>query len=194
MLEGSYTFCMSSNDGSMLSIGGTLVVNNPSKRTVSDKCGVIDLSEGSHKVVVKYYDECCGVKLVATYAGPDTWDIQELIPSLSPQEPELPPQSQWTMRLFQATFDLVQVPQLPWLHFLGEAYCPAIDFHKVSDLDQYVPNVPSQDFAGAWYGQVEIVGAGTYEFCLKSKDGAIMHMDGERIIDDDGREQEMDDG
>uniref|UniRef100_A0A7S0E7L5 PA14 domain-containing protein n=1 Tax=Hanusia phi TaxID=3032 RepID=A0A7S0E7L5_9CRYP len=136
--------------------------------------------------MIKYYDECCGEQLKATYAGPDTWQIQELIPSASPQKPKLPAQSKWTMRLYSAPWNLQSVPDLAWVQFLGQATCPNVDFDRVEELDQYIANVPREDMVGAWYGKIEIRQAGSYDFCLSSNDGSKMYYDDQLIVDNDG--------
>eukprot|EP00960_Hanusia_phi_P074326 768213-Hanusia_phi.AAC.4 len=186
VLEGSYTFCLKSNDGSKLYLGGKTIVDNPSQRRVTEKCSVVDLKAGLQDIMIKYYDECCGEQLKATYAGPDTWQIQELIPSASPQKPKLPAQSKWTMRLYSAPWNLQSVPDLAWVQFLGQATCPNVDFDRVEELDQYIANVPREDMVGAWYGKIEIRQAGSYDFCLSSNDGSKMYYDDQLIVDNDG--------
>ena len=177
---------MESNDGSKLYIGGKTIVDNPAKRTYTQKCSVVDLKAGVQDIMVKYYDECCGERLKATYAGPDTWEIQEYIPSIVPKEPKLPPQSKWTMRLYSAPYNPENVPDLAWLDYLGQAYCPNIDFDKNEELDQYIANIPQQNVVGVWYGKVEITQAGSYDFCLSSDDGSKMYYDDQLIVNNDG--------
>jgi hypothetical protein len=52
--DGSYTFSLTSDDGSSLSIDGTSVVDNGGNHAAQTKSGRIVLSRGPHDVVVEY--------------------------------------------------------------------------------------------------------------------------------------------
>ena len=51
-----YTFCTASDDGSTLSIGGELVVDNDGLHGERERCGVIALQPGLHPIRVDYFE------------------------------------------------------------------------------------------------------------------------------------------
>ncbi len=54
--EAVYTFCTASDDGSTLSIGGELVVDNDGLHGERERCGVIALQPGLHPIRVDYFE------------------------------------------------------------------------------------------------------------------------------------------
>lgn len=67
---GSYTFYASSDDGSRLYVDGEQLINNDGLHGTAEKKGVIDLSRGSHEVVVTYYDNGGAESLKVSWSGP----------------------------------------------------------------------------------------------------------------------------
>ncbi len=67
---GKYTFFTTSDDGSRLYIGKTLVVNNDGLHGPVEKQGQIELAAGMHPIVVTYFDNGGGDKFQVAYAGP----------------------------------------------------------------------------------------------------------------------------
>ena len=67
---GKYTFYTRSDDGSRLYVGGESVVNNDGNHGMSEKSGSIELSSGSHPIVVTYFDSGGGDGLNVSWAGP----------------------------------------------------------------------------------------------------------------------------
>jgi glucose/arabinose dehydrogenase len=69
--DGTYTFYTTSDDGSALYIGNTLVVNNGGKHPLWEKSGTIGLKAGKHALTVTYFDHAgAGDALSVSYAGP----------------------------------------------------------------------------------------------------------------------------
>ncbi|MFN3404328.1 MAG: PA14 domain-containing protein [Cytophagaceae bacterium] len=69
-LDGIYTFYTSSDEGSKLYIGTTLVVNNDGLHTVTEKSGTIGLKAGKHAIKVHYFEATGNETLVVKYSGP----------------------------------------------------------------------------------------------------------------------------
>jgi putative heme-binding domain-containing protein len=69
-VDGKYTFYTNSDDGSRLYLDGKLVVNNDGNHGPEERSGSINLSPGSHKIVVTYFNSGGGAALSASYAGP----------------------------------------------------------------------------------------------------------------------------
>lgn len=70
--SGKYDFCDKSDDGSLLYVGKTKVVNNDRLHGAINKCGKIQLNKGQHKVVIIGFQNYGGIYQDVTYKGPDT--------------------------------------------------------------------------------------------------------------------------
>ncbi|HEX2951672.1 MAG TPA: PA14 domain-containing protein, partial [Armatimonadota bacterium] len=68
--DGIYTFTTSSDDGSRLFIGDTLVVNNDFTHGLGDVEGYVTLKAGWHPIRVEYFQATGGSGLSVTYQGP----------------------------------------------------------------------------------------------------------------------------
>jgi hypothetical protein len=71
--DGIYTFYTASDDGSRLSIGDKLVVDNDGLHGMVEKSGVIGLRAGFHPITVDYFNLSGGLGLEVFYKGPDVW-------------------------------------------------------------------------------------------------------------------------
>jgi alpha-L-fucosidase len=67
-----YAFTLTSDDGSRLYIGNTLVADNDGLHGAQDKSGMIALAAGLHPVRVTYFNKTGGLELQVTYAGMKT--------------------------------------------------------------------------------------------------------------------------
>ena len=75
VLEGEYTFMTSSDDGSLLTVDNTLVVNNDGVHRMGDwKQGKLTLLPGWHDVTVDYFENGGDEGIQVKYSGPDTFD------------------------------------------------------------------------------------------------------------------------
>jgi len=69
--DGVYTFYTSSDDGSQLSIGSTVVVNNDGPHGAQERSGQIGLKAGLHAVTVGFFEQGGDQVLNVSYAGPN---------------------------------------------------------------------------------------------------------------------------
>lgn len=76
---GNWTFYTSSDDGSRLYIGNTLVVENNYSQGQTERSGIINLLAGTHAVTVQFGQGAGGFGLTVSYAGPGT--AKQLIPN-----------------------------------------------------------------------------------------------------------------
>ncbi|WP_299248684.1 PA14 domain-containing protein [uncultured Aquimarina sp.] len=67
---GNYTFYTNSDDGSSLTIDGTLVVDNDGNHAPRERSGMINLTAGIHTIVVLFYENFGGEVLDVEYQGP----------------------------------------------------------------------------------------------------------------------------
>ncbi len=69
---GTYTFQTSSDDGSLLYVDGTQVVDDDGSHAMQTATGSVNLTPGEHVVTVEYVQAGGGAGVVAQYSGPDT--------------------------------------------------------------------------------------------------------------------------
>lgn len=67
---GTWTFGLTSDDRSSLSINGTLVVNNDFLQSMTRRSGSIVLTAGLHDIDVRFYEHTGGAGIIADYSGP----------------------------------------------------------------------------------------------------------------------------
>lgn len=68
--DGEYTFYTSSDDGSQLFIGSTLVVDNNGAHATQERSGKIGLQKGKHAFTLTFFENAGDQVLTASYAGP----------------------------------------------------------------------------------------------------------------------------
>ena len=69
---GAYQFWLGSDDGSMLYLGDTLVINNDGFHSERWKDGVRNLTQGEHPIVVEFFENSGDAFLRLEWSGPDT--------------------------------------------------------------------------------------------------------------------------
>ncbi len=77
--DGQYTFYTSSDDGSQLYIGNTLIVNNDGEHAVTEKSGSLGLKAGKHAITVYYFNNQPSIGLSISYSGPGV--TKQVIPA-----------------------------------------------------------------------------------------------------------------
>eukprot|EP00960_Hanusia_phi_P075856 768475-Hanusia_phi.AAC.8 len=85
---GTYKFCLRSQDGSTLSIDGELVINNDDVHSREELCEHVDMTDGTHNVLVKGFADASDVDLRLTYEGEDTANSLVPVVSSSSQMPD----------------------------------------------------------------------------------------------------------
>jgi alpha-L-fucosidase len=66
--SGGYRFWTESDDGSLLSIDGEMVVNNDGDHGMTEKSGIANLQKGYHSILIVYYNSGGGADLKVRYA------------------------------------------------------------------------------------------------------------------------------
>jgi glucose/arabinose dehydrogenase len=79
--DGIYNFYTTSDDGSKLYIGGTVVVKNDTLHSAFEKSGQIWLRAGKHPIRVDYFERAGSQVLTVSYSGPGI--SKQVIPSAS---------------------------------------------------------------------------------------------------------------
>ena len=109
--EGVYTLCSTSDDGSMLLliVDDKKLVDNDGLHGAQQRCAATQLSTGKHTVAVKGFQAGGAAHQTATYAGSDTKGIARKMVSVAKKAPELPPPSEWEMRIYKTSFSPFEV-------------------------------------------------------------------------------------
>ena len=76
---GSYTFYLSSDDGSKLWLDGELVIGNDGLHGMGDKSSVRTLAAGDHTIRVEYFENTSLAGLILSWSGPDI--AKQVIPA-----------------------------------------------------------------------------------------------------------------
>jgi len=85
--SGKYTFCSRSDDGSLLYVGKTKVVDNDRLHGAINKCGTKQLNKGQHDITIIGFQNGGGIYQDVTYKGPDTSNIWRRPKSVSASAP-----------------------------------------------------------------------------------------------------------
>jgi glucose/arabinose dehydrogenase len=68
--DGNWTFYTSSDEGSQLLIGNTVVVNNDGLHTAREASGTIGLARGKHSFTVTFFEHLGAASIITRWAGP----------------------------------------------------------------------------------------------------------------------------
>jgi len=79
-VAGEYTFFTTSDDGSRLFIDGQQIVDNGGWHGMRERSGTIQLSVGSHPIVVEFYQGGGGKGMEMRWQGPDSGNVKEIVP------------------------------------------------------------------------------------------------------------------
>ena len=104
---GSYSLCVTSDDGSMLYIvpspdatGYRLLIDDDGLHGPQQRCRALNLETGQYPVKVTGFQAAGGVYMQAQYSGPDTGGALALLPSADSSVPEDTSVSDgWTMQV-----------------------------------------------------------------------------------------------
>jgi len=185
---GTYRFCSTSDDGSMIWLNGQLVVNNDGLHGAVRKCGDISLKAGWAEVKLSGFQNYGGVYQTAHWSGPDTGGVERFLRSDKPDAPKKPAPSEWLLRMFSASNTLYRMSDanINFLKFVGEKYVPDIDYRNYNDFKAVIPNLPTSRYAWVFYGKIKIKTKGKYLFCTVSDDGSFLFVDNVKVVDLDG--------
>jgi predicted esterase len=82
--SGTYQFQTTSDDGSRLTIDGTVMVDNDGTHgNITKSSALVTLNAGAHTINVKYFEDTGGQSLTVRYKGPDTGNNMIVIPDVA---------------------------------------------------------------------------------------------------------------
>merc|ERR1719284_2372423 len=71
-IPGLYEFAINSDDGSRLFIDSAMLINNDGLHGMKTERGTLDLSAGSHDVILEFFEHGGGAGMIFSYSGPDS--------------------------------------------------------------------------------------------------------------------------
>ena len=179
-----------SHPGSRLTRGAARprqVVDNGGLHGDVERCGRKTLAAGTHSAQVDFFQAGGGVSIRATWRGPDTHGSTWLLRSEDAATPPPPPESKWTMRMYASRAGLSAMPDVAFCKAVGTVSdLPFVDFSSLADFRKYVKATPDANYAGEFFGAVNVRRGGTYTFCTASDDGSTLRVDGRLVVDNGG--------
>ncbi len=176
--DGIYTFYLSSDDGSRLWIGTTLVVDNDGSHAAQEKSTQIALKAGQHPFVVTYFNGSGDSSLTVNYAGPGI--SKQAIPSSAFVVKESAPvrkgrQAGLDYQYFEGNWSVL--PDFNALTPLKAGVIPGVSL---------APRSRNDYFGFRFFGWVDLPSSGIWRFYTSSDDGSKLWLDGVELVNNDG--------
>jgi hypothetical protein len=167
-------------------------VDNGGAHGIVRKCGLVkDVKAGDHTVKVTWWQGWGGMRIKATYIGPDTRNKEQLLGASVVWAPPKVKKSRWHVKVYE--FTSWQTKNLPdeeadkdKLTLKGEGVWPWIGLRHNHDLRLIVKQTPYYRYMWVYTGGVVILKAGKYTICDESDDGSKVWIEGKLEIDNDG--------
>ena len=157
---GTWTFTTTSDDGVRVLVDGELLIDGFFDHGPETFTATRQLTEGTHRVVVEYYERTGGAQLSFSFAGDSTG--------------QQCPEGSWAASWYDGT-RLVGTP-------VTERCEDALDFAFGSGGPEGIPSVGTDTFAGR-FTQTRTTAAGEHTFTVTSDDGVRVRVDGDVVID-----------
>ena len=176
-VAGEYTFFSSSDDGSRVTVNNQLVVDNDGQHPLIEKQGLVTLAAGVHDIEIAFFQGFGGQGFTPSWSGPG-FSKTELIPGDS------------AGGVSQAA---LLSPQLSYKYYEG-AWAVLPDFNTLQSsrsglVNNFLLSVQGtvNQYGVQFFGQVKVDVAGDYTFYVRSNDGSQLTVDGQLVVDNDGR-------
>ena len=184
---GTYTFYLTSDDGSALSLDGARVIDNDGAHATTTREVTLDLAAGAHALEVLYFERGGVQTLELDWQGPipaaraRPLRVRRLATSMMENQrihAEGAPDNA------AAGLSATVRRCLRRRHREGTGVVSALDRAK-SDTP-FWDGGPTDNFAARYTGALQVETAGTYTIYLTSDDGSALSLDGAQVIDNDG--------
>jgi len=165
---GTYTFYLTSSDGSKMTLNGKSIVKNDGRHTTRTAFGSVKLVKGQHRAFVTMFEEKGAAAMKVIYKGPDTDGKSRYIKDAAMYER---PQG-----FKEEVFYMKKLTKLPALTNKAasmQRVKPQIIYAETKKSTDVWPGFRmSHDFAVRWTGSLSIVRKGLYRWSLISDDGS----------------------
>jgi hypothetical protein len=202
---GSYTFYLTSDDGSALYIDGIKVLDNDGLHGAVEKRATLTLGSGAHDIEIRYFENTGRQTLKFEWAGPDTSGARRLVEADAgtgsgtvvappPVLPEPDPSGTGgsttgnpglTAEYFALSGNVSALSQVDF----SATPTKRDVVREINWATSYNPlwqGGPSDQFAARFSGDVVVERAGSYTFYLTSDDGSALYIDGQVVVNNDG--------
>jgi len=202
---GTYTFAVSSNDGSVLMVNGEEVVNNDGHHGMETRLASVELPAGDHCIVLLYIQALGTSGLTFEYTGPDTGSIMITVPTSvllvpqgmdTPAQVDLPPDDNVEVQLTGEVGGLLA----QFFYMTGTprntsqiTSLTSADMSRVDESIDYPASnatwigvLQRDNLAIMWTGGIRITVPGVYTFSLTSDDGSVLKIDSQEVLNNDG--------
>lgn len=170
-VSGTYTFSISSDDGSRLWIGNTKVADHWGDHGYSLRSGSIVLTGGQrYPIKVEYYDNGYDATMELRWTPPSGTSV------IVPSSALYPPVAQGLVGTYYDNVD-----------FTGASFSrvdPTISFYW--DIGSPDSRIASETFSVRWEGQIQAPMSGVYTFSVGSDDGSRLWVGGAMVADNWG--------
>jgi|SRR5579862_1012691 len=180
--DASYTFYVTSDDGSKLWIDDKLVVDNDGDHAADEKSGKIKLAAGAHKIVLGFYqaggDRALSVNYESAFNEKKAIPAEALLakePEKIPAAPTIP--GNLNYEYYENEYD--KLPDFATLTPTAKGECDGFDI----GLDG---KSRAENFAIRFSGNLKLDKDGEYTFYTTSDDGSSLLIDDKAIVDNDG--------
>ncbi len=181
--DGVYTLYTSSDDGSKLYIGSTLVVNNDGLHGAVEKSGTIGLKAGKHAVTVDFFDGQFSESLAVSYSGPGisktTVPNSALFRSVTTtfRDPENPSGTVngLSYKYFQGTWSVI-----PDFGAMSPVKTGTVNTFDLSPRNQ------NDNFGFRYTGYINVPADGVYTLYTASDDGSKLYIGSTLVVNNDG--------
>jgi hypothetical protein len=178
LIDGIYTFYTTSDDGSRLWIGNTLVVDNDGPHGMSEQSGQIALKSGQHPITVGYYNGTGGRGLTVSYDGPGI--------------PKQPVATNLFIASASVPLEKGRTVGLEYQYFEGN-WSALPDFDTLTPIKSgiingfnFSPRRQDNHFGFRYYGWINLPSDGIWTFYTSSDDGSKLYLDGIQLVNNDG--------
>lgn len=195
--SGNYTFYTTSDDGSRLSVDGTMLVNNDGLHPPVTQQGTMGLTAGRHELVVEFFERTRGDSLLVEWKGPGFNRVAlpvDVLSTVGGSEAEGSATSGDTGTGGaggEGDTDS-QTGMLNYSYYEG-SFLTLPDMTTLTpvkvgrsagfDLDE---RLGDNNFAFNFTGKLSVPATGTYMFYTKSDDGSRVTIDGISVVTHDG--------
>lgn len=172
---GTYTFTTVSDDGVVLLIDGTPVIENWTGHAPTTDVGLTALTAGRHALELRYYNSHGGATLNLSWQGPG---LPKAIIPTAVLYPIIPPAVVGTGTGLQARYTSTG----DWTGPALTRTDPTIDFRWGSEAP--MAGVRQDLFSVEWRGWLQAQYTQVYTFTAESDDGFAVWIDGQPVIDE----------
>jgi hypothetical protein len=179
---GTYTFALTSDDGSKLYLDSSIVVSNDGLHPMRTRKGTKQMTTGPHLLRVEFFEKGGGAGCILKYQGADTQTKLLIIP-----REVLQPSREAAGGLKEEVFYFRQRSKLVNLEGLKPALVRTVPVVNYAKSGRAWPGLSRRDnFAVRWTGLVTIKKWGNYELSLTSDDGSKLRIDDQVAVNNDG--------